>query len=255
MKKRFTLIELLIVIAIIAILASMLLPALNQARARSHQTSCMGNLRQLAMTCVQYNSDYKMGVASGALASDGYIRWQSVLHRLYLYPGQARAATSADPTGNQKLHIQAIGGDPANGYRAYGVFGCPVTRRISSSAAFQDRNNYGMNHYVGSNIASSVWGVGYDASRVYDKVKKPSMRLLITDGLGKNNNSDKGFFVSNRSDIDVRHMNSANTAYLDGHCKLIHFGRIPGNGVNGDPAWGAGGSNYFWGWHPYPDNQ
>ncbi len=255
MKKRFTLIELLIVIAIIAILASMLLPALNQARARSHQTSCMGNLRQLAMTCVQYNSDYKMGVASGALASDGYIRWQSVLHRLYLYPGQARAATSADPTGNQKLHIQAIGGDPANGYRAYGVFGCPVTRRISSSAAFQDRNNYGMNHYVGSNIASSVWGVGYDASRVYDKVKKPSMRLLITDGLGKNNNSDKGFFVSNRSDIDVRHMNSANTAYLDGHCKLIHFGRIPGNGVNGDHAWGAGGSHYFWGWHPYPDNQ
>lgn len=96
-----------------------------------------------------------------------------------------------------------------------------------------------MNHYVGSNIASSVWGVGYDASRVYDKVKKPSMRLLITDGLGKNNNSDKGFFVSNRSDIDVRHMNSANTAYLDGHCKLIHFGRIPGQRRERRPRLGS----------------
>jgi len=67
--KVFTLVELLFVIAIIVILASILFPVFARARENSSRSSCQSNLKQIGLGFLQYTQDYDerfpQGTATG----------------------------------------------------------------------------------------------------------------------------------------------------------------------------------------------
>jgi prepilin-type N-terminal cleavage/methylation domain-containing protein/prepilin-type processing-associated H-X9-DG protein len=80
-RAGFTLVELLVAIAIIAVLAALLLPAINRAKASARGTACLSNLRQVGLALqlyVQENNNrlpvmYDAALSSNSMAAIGAV--------------------------------------------------------------------------------------------------------------------------------------------------------------------------------------
>ncbi len=217
----FTLIELLIVVAIIGILAALLLPALNKAREKARGIQCVSNLKQVGIGINLY-SDSSEGYFPVMMKSGSYYTTWSLFLGYRYY----------DVNGN------ALSGFPLAGDLGEKLFHCPSTiPGVGSRHLF----TYGILKYgdsgVMQNAASQqefistfgdVWRRLSADSKFYQfsRAKRPVASPLIADSgysvaaadsLRKGAAAAKLDSDENGAGVKLWHNNYGNLLYFDGH--------------------------------------
>ena len=108
--RGFTLVELLVVIGIIAVLISILLPALNKAKRSANTMKCASNMRQIAMGIIGYANDNRgrlmptriQGSAVSTIYPKGWF-WPNELVRLKYTPAPNQFVSTG--TTIDKTHV------------------------------------------------------------------------------------------------------------------------------------------------------
>lgn len=138
----FTLIELLVVLSIIALLASLLLPALSAAKQQSRSILCLNNLRQLQIAWLHYADDNEDQILPETSRSIGLVQ-QSVAPSWVL--GNARHDRST-------TNLQA--GLLFPYLRQLGVYHCPADKSVCAGPSPRQLRvrSYVRNGWLGSDI-------------------------------------------------------------------------------------------------------
>ena len=239
LKKRvFSLVELLIVIAILAILCALLLPALNSARGKAQAIFCTGNLKQYGTAYYQYASDYNDYLPFNQDCSGFWLQW---INHVMPYLG---AHVKKYDWGSNSSTAQS------SAFVLKSKLYCPSRWEMDKPSVF-NLPTYAPNSWFGLSkmIDGGTVCSGYRLGNT-KKGKNPSrIMLLSSTKIGSGGGYPANYSV-NLVEIPS-HGDSENMLYIGGNAGSIRWKRIP-LGSNA-PALTGGPSAYaiFGGWAPF----
>jgi prepilin-type N-terminal cleavage/methylation domain-containing protein/prepilin-type processing-associated H-X9-DG protein len=224
--RGFTLIEMLVVLAILGLMASLLLPALARGKRKATQITCASQARQLALAWTLYASDqedvlpYNLGATEifQMLARGERHNWANSVLNWELDPHNT----------NDTLNTEAALGIYLG--RNAQVFRCPSDRVVSAiqrQAGWSHRSrSYSMNAMVGD--AGEFTSTGVNVNNPYyrqylklDQITAPSETFVFVEEHPDSVND--GYFLNRPTQLEWHdlpaswHNDAANLAFADGH--------------------------------------
>jgi prepilin-type N-terminal cleavage/methylation domain-containing protein/prepilin-type processing-associated H-X9-DG protein len=235
-KSAFTMVELVVVLAIIGILMSLVLSGVQSAREAARRTNCSNNLHQLVLALHQFHNIHD----ALPLGND---RWQ--------YRNQAWSSAILGPLEQpaiaERWDRQVAWDDPQVnaelGQRVIPTFRCPTSildvpgdtdyAGIAGSALAAERSNVGLDVSNGVLITSTprrlhpvtlteiVDGTSYTLclAEVVDRL--PESHGLWADGANVISHDNGGINVDNSGEIFSFHPGGAQVAFSDGAVQFL----------------------------------
>lgn len=237
-KSGFSLVELLVVVAIIGVLSSILLPALAKAKARAQGIYCLNNTKQLTLAWVMYSDDhngnlpYNLGANSGAAART--VNPTASMERNWannVLDWELRS----DNTNFATLLASGLG--PYTSGSAV-IYRCPsdsVVSGVQQSVGWNSRvRSYSMNAMVGD--AGVFTQSGYNVNNPdylqffkYSSIPRPSDIFVFLDE--HPDSIDDGYFLNSAEapkwhDLPASyHDGAAAFSFADGHSEIHRWRR------------------------------
>lgn len=200
-RSAFTLVELLVVVAIISIVAALLMPAITMARSHANAVECMSNLRQIGMGFQGYADDWT-GFLPPAETSNSKIWFETLA--FYVDVPKGERSTRHDIKAANTV-----------------IRGCPVFK--GNRAHFP---GYGKNPQLGrphTTATSNLKSSGVHQLWNLETIDKPSSRLLVQDS------EDRFLLLNTRHDgwgsANYRpdHRGKTNGLFVDGHIARLTY--------------------------------